>query len=68
VSYGDDLEKVKKITLEAVENLEGLAADEKTTFFFQEFSDSSINFSLRLWVNSPEQPNICRCKVRPLCK
>ena len=24
--------------------------------FYQEFGDSSINFVIRLWVNSPEQP------------
>lgn len=56
VSYGDDLEKVKNITMEAVRSIENLSEDDDTTMFFQEFGDSSINFVIRLWINSPEQP------------
>jgi small conductance mechanosensitive channel len=56
VSYGDDLEKVKAVTLDAVRNLDGLCEDEETSFFYQGFADSSITYLLRLWVNSPEQP------------
>ncbi|MEO7048409.1 MAG: mechanosensitive ion channel [Ferruginibacter sp.] len=56
VSYGEDLQKVKEITLEAVKNIEGLSIEDETTFFYQTFGDSSINFILRLWVNTPEQP------------
>ncbi|WP_342645385.1 mechanosensitive ion channel [Mucilaginibacter sp. CSA2-8R] len=56
ISYGDDLEKVRTVTLQAVQDLPGLCPDEQTTFFFREFGDSSINFVLRLWVDSPEQP------------
>lgn len=61
VSYGDDLEKVKEVTLDAVKKIEGLTHDE-TTFFYQEFADSSINFSLRLWVSTPEQPDYLRVR------
>lgn len=56
ISYGDDLEKVKMITLNAVKDMPGLCPDNETTMFYQEFGDSSINFVIRLWVNSPEQP------------
>ena len=56
VSYGDDLEKVKEITLEAVKGIQGLTDDE-ITFFYEEFGDSSINFILRIWVATPEQPD-----------
>lgn len=55
VSYDADLRKVKEITLKAVEGIEALTKDE-TTFFYKEFADSSINFDIRLWVNTPEQP------------
>ncbi|MBA2501125.1 MAG: mechanosensitive ion channel [Chitinophagaceae bacterium] len=54
VSYGEDLEKVKMITLQAVEDIEGRTADD-ITLFYQEFGDSSINFVLRIWVNTAEQ-------------
>ncbi len=55
VSYGDDLEKVKAVTLQAVASLEGLSPDDETTMFYNEFGDSSINFIIRFWVNTPEQ-------------
>ncbi len=57
ISYGDDLEKVRNITLSAVEGIEGLSKDDKTTMFYNEFGDSSINFVIRLWIKSPEQPD-----------
>ncbi len=60
VSYGDDLEKVKEVTLNAVKGIEGLSDEEETTLFYREFSDSSINFIIRLWINSPEQPAYLR--------
>ncbi len=55
VSYGDDLEKVKKVTMEAVQSIDNLSEQDETTMFYQEFGDSSINFVIRLWANSPEQ-------------
>ncbi|MEO6639145.1 MAG: mechanosensitive ion channel [Ginsengibacter sp.] len=57
VSYGDDLQKVKDVTLNAVKGIEGLSKDDETTLFYQEFGDSSINFFIRLWICSPEQPH-----------
>ena len=54
VSYGDDLPKVKEVTLEAVKNIDGLT-DDTVTLFFTEFDGSSINFVLRLWVNTAQQ-------------
>lgn len=56
VSFGDDLEKVKKVTLEAVKNIDGLSKEDEATFFYTGFGDSSINFLLRLWVSCPDQP------------
>ena len=55
VSYGEDLEKVREITLAAVKNVSVKTADE-VTLFFKEFADSSITFELRIWISSPEQP------------
>jgi small-conductance mechanosensitive channel len=57
VSYGEDLQKVKDITLEAVQGIDGLTKDDEVTFFYKEFGDSSINYDIRLWVHTPEQPD-----------
>ena len=50
VSYGDDLEKVKKVSIEAVDNVENVISDHGVQFHYDEFGDSSINFTLRFWV------------------
>jgi small conductance mechanosensitive channel len=55
VSYGDDLEKVKAVTLAAVKGIKGLSTEDEPTFFYKAFADSSINFHVRLWIESPEQ-------------
>ncbi|MGK2863766.1 MAG: mechanosensitive ion channel family protein [Chitinophagaceae bacterium] len=55
VSYGEDLEKVRTITLDAVKDIEGLNKEDETTMYYQEFADSSINYIIRLWISSPEQ-------------
>lgn len=55
VSYGEDLEQVKQVTMETLKGMEHLAADEQITMFYQEFGGSTINFVLRLWIDSPEQ-------------
>lgn len=55
VSYGDDLEKVRDITLNAVSDIEGLSKEDEITVIFVEFGDSSVNLSIRMWINTPEQ-------------
>lgn len=62
VSYGEDLEKVKTVALEAVSGIAGLAPNQKTTLYFEEFADSSINFSLRIWAATPDQPDYLRVR------
>ncbi len=56
VSYGDDLQKVLDVTLNAVKGINGLSDEDETTMFYREFGDSSINFVIRLWIKSPDQP------------
>lgn len=55
VSYGDDLEKVRDITLRAVSDIEELTKEDKVSVFFNEFGDSSVNLTVRMWINTPEQ-------------
>lgn len=62
VSYGDDLAKVKKITLEAVKKLESIDQSKDISLFFNEFGSSSINFSLRFWAKSPRQPDYLKAQ------
>lgn len=55
ISYGDDLEKVKRVVLEAVQKVT-VKTDDEITFFYDEFGDSSINFQVRIWIKHPSQP------------
>lgn len=54
VSYGDDLEKVQRITLEAVKSIPRRTQDD-IILVFEEFGDSSINFTVRIWVEFKSQ-------------
>lgn len=53
VSYAEDLEKVREVADEALKNVPNVIAED-TTFLFEELGDSSINFKIRIWVNSDQ--------------
>ncbi len=55
VSYGEDLEKVKEITLNAVKELENVDPSKDLELWFEEFGDSSINFTLAVWMKGVGQ-------------
>ncbi len=55
VSYGDDLRKVKDLTLKVVSGLDSIDKTKEVTLFFDEFGDSSINFKVRFWAKSSGQ-------------
>lgn len=57
VSYGDDLEKVRRLTLDAVKGLDFVLPQEDISLYYKEFGDSSINFVVRFWINFAKQPN-----------
>lgn len=54
VSYGEDLEKVKRITLEAVKTVSRRTNDD-LKLVYKEFGDSSINFTIMIWVEFKSQ-------------
>jgi len=55
VSYGDDLDKVKRITIEAVKDVPNRIPDKEIELFYSEFGNSSINFVVRIWTNYTTQ-------------
>ena len=55
VSYGDDLEFVKKVALEEVHNIETLLKEEVVDFYFTEIGNSTFNFEVRFWVKFTHQ-------------
>ncbi len=51
VAYGDDLEMVRRVALAAVSSLKMRDPNREVELFFNEFGDSSINFSVRFWID-----------------
>lgn len=66
VSYGDDLERVKEITINAVEPLTVRDKTKEIEFFYDEFGDSSINFNIRIWLKSTEQTHYLEAKSQAI--
>lgn len=54
VSYGEDLEQVEKVALEAAKNVSSRLESEEPTLFWTGFGDSSINFTLNIWCKFDE--------------
>lgn len=50
VSYGEDLERVERVALEAVKDVPGKIENEDVTLFWKGFGDSSIDFSVNIWL------------------
>lgn len=57
VSYGDDLEKVKKVVKAALSGLSTRDTSKGVEVFFEEFGGSSINFVGRFWVDYERNPD-----------
>jgi len=50
VSYADDLEKVQKLGIETIQNLDFVLDSRPVQLVFKTFGGSSIDFDLRFWV------------------
>lgn len=55
IAYWDDLEKVAKVAVEAIERMVPHNEAKPVEFFFSEFGDSSINFIIRFWLKDTRQ-------------
>lgn len=51
VSYGDDLDKVKQVTLEEIQQVKAFLAIPGPDFYFTEIGSYSYNFEVRFWIN-----------------
>ncbi len=51
ISYGDDLDKVEKVAIEAINKISFLKKEKPVDLYFKEFGDSAIIFTVRFWVD-----------------
>lgn len=56
-AYGDDMEKVRAVIIDAVANIPFRDSGRDTEVFFNAFGDSSINSSVRIWLTESGQRN-----------
>ncbi len=54
VTYGEDIEKVKKAVLEIAEKAKWVADDPKPRLRFRKMGESSLEFEFLFWVKDPE--------------
>jgi small conductance mechanosensitive channel len=50
VSYGDDLDQVRRVACQALQQVPGRKPDTEVELFFEELGESSINFVVRFWI------------------
>lgn len=62
ISYGDDLNKVERVVINAISNIKGIVRKDDIIFDYDAFGDSSINFYIRFWIEYPDQPGYLRMK------
>ena len=51
VAYDSDLEKVQRVTLQAIQSLPDVLEDPAPTLFFHTFNDFSIDCTLQYWID-----------------
>jgi len=67
ISYAEDLEKVKRVTEEAVLGIDYLTEDKSVNLVFEGFGDSSINYRIMFWINySPTQPQFLEARSQAI--
>lgn len=57
VSYGDDLDAVRRVAIAAIEKVEGRQTERPVELFYEGFGDSAINFVVRFWIPYARQPD-----------
>ncbi|MCA9583363.1 MAG: mechanosensitive ion channel, partial [Myxococcales bacterium] len=68
VSYGDDLDKVKKVASEAIATVSSRDDSKDVELFFEEFGDSSINFVARFWVKYDRHTDVLGAKSEAIMR
>ena len=68
VSYGDDLEKVKRVTLETIENLPHLLHGKEVRVFFNGFGNSSIDLTIMFWIQYDDEPGFWEARSEAVMK
>ncbi|WP_299989998.1 mechanosensitive ion channel family protein [uncultured Pontibacter sp.] len=68
VSYGEDLEKVQQIVIEALQDVKNRVKTRDVEVMFDAFNDSSIDFKARFWISYSRQIDFVSAKSDAIIK
>jgi MscS family membrane protein len=63
LDYKEDLDKVRRVVVEAVRSVDGVIKDEPVDALFRDFGRSTIIFQVRWWIDSYSEPYLISDKV-----
>lgn len=66
IGYGDDVEQVKELMLQAVEGVEGVLADPAPDVLLVGFGPSSVNLRVRWWIEPPRRSDALEAQDKVL--
>lgn len=68
VSYGEDLEKVQQVVIEALQDVKNRVKTRDIEVMFDAFGDSSIEFKARFWISYSRQIDFVSAKSDAIIK
>jgi len=68
VGYESDLDKVESVTIEAIQLLDLTKKEKGVELYYHEFGGSSINFTVRFWIDFREQSQFLKAQSEAIKK
>lgn len=68
VSYGDDLELVKKVALDEIHKVASLLQEETVDFYFTGIGSSAYNFEIRFWIRFTHQKDYLQARSETIMR
>jgi len=62
VAYSDDLRVAQQTAVDAISKISNRATDRDVEVYYTSFGDSSINFTLRFWLNEADQQSYLKAR------
>jgi small conductance mechanosensitive channel len=66
ISYGDNLDKVRQVTIDAIKKIDQRIEDKQIAFHYDQFGDSSINFYVRFWIPFKRQADFLEAQSKAI--
>ncbi|MAQ59434.1 hypothetical protein CL638_01855 [bacterium] len=68
IPYAEDIEKARKVLVEAARHIEGIRRDPEPEVVVDALADSGVNLLLRIWIDNARQEQQFTFRLTELCK